>query len=191
MVAPAAAAGTAPAPVTVYSTTTCPYCDQAKQFLRSRNVPFKDIDVAQDYEAAMEMIRRSGQQGVPVIATEEEVILGFDQVRLAKLAERYGAKPRPPLGLLAADAEEYLARHPDQASALPEGTKGIYVGKVRPETVADRAGLRPGDVIVALANKRVRTMVQLDQMVGTLKAGESVAVRYLRGAEERTATLQF
>lgn len=137
------------------------------------------------------MIRRSGQQGVPVVATDDEVILGFDQVRLARLADRYGAKKRPPLGLLAADAEEYLKRHPEQAASLPAGTKGVYVGKIRPDTVAERAGLRPGDVIVGLANKRVRSMAQLDQMVETLKAGDSVGVRFLRGAEEGTATLQF
>jgi len=58
------------APVTVYTTKTCPWCDRAKDYLRSKNVPFEEKDVAADYEAAMEMIRRSGQQGVPVIATE-------------------------------------------------------------------------------------------------------------------------
>ncbi len=154
-------------------------------------MPYETKDVGVDYPAAMEMIRRSGQQGVPVIATEDEVILGFDQVRLAKLAEKYAGPKRPPLGVLAADAEEYLARHPDKAEAIPPGTKGVFVGKIRPETVAERAGLLPGDVIVGLAGKRVRSMGQLDQLVGTLKAGDSVAVRYLRGGAESTATLQF
>jgi S1-C subfamily serine protease len=139
----------------------------------------------------MEMIQRSGQQGVPVVASDDDVILGFDQIRLARLAERYGTKKRPPLGLLAADAEDYLARHPEQAAALPEGTKGVFVGKVRPDTVAERAGLQPGDVLVGVANKRVRSMAQLDQIVGALKAGEAVSARYLRGAEEGTTTLQF
>ena len=137
------------------------------------------------------MIRRSGQQGVPVVATEDEVILGFDQVRLARLADKYAGPKRPPLGVLAADAEEYLARHPEKAAAVPAGTKGVYVGKIRPDTVAERAGLRTGDVIVGLAGKRLRSMAQLDQYVGTLKAGDQATVRYLRDGEERTATLQF
>jgi serine protease Do len=139
----------------------------------------------------MEMIRRSGQQGVPVVATEDEVILGFDQVRLARLAEKYGAKKRPPLGLLAADLQEYLAKHPDKAASVPEGTKGVFVGVIRPDTVAERAGIRPGDVIVGLAGKRVASMTQLDQMVGTLKAGDKITARFLRDGESRTATLQF
>ena len=148
-------------------------------------------DVATDYTAAMEMIRRSGQQGVPVVATDDEVILGFDQVRLARLAEKYAAPKRPPLGILATDAEDYLARHPEQAASVPAGTKGVYIGKIRPDTVGERADLQAGDIVTGVAGKRVRSMVQLDQIVGTLKAGDAVAVRFLRGGEERTATLQF
>ncbi len=147
--------------------------------------------MARDYAAAIEMIRRSGQQGVPVIATEDEVIVGFDQVRLARIAEKYAGPKRPPLGLLAANAEEYFARHPDAAKSFPPGTKGVYVGEVRPNSVAERAGIRPGDVITVVAGKRVRTMAALDQLIDTLKAGDSVTVRYLRGGEEHTTTFQF
>ena len=154
-------------------------------------MPFETKDVSRDYDAAMEMIRRSGQQGVPVIATEDEVILGFDQARLARLAEKYAGPKRPPLGVLAADAEDYLARHPEAGATLPPGTKGVYVGQIRPDTVADRADLRRGDVIVGLAGKRVRSMAMLDQLVGTLSAGDAVTVRYWRDGTEQTATLQF
>lgn len=139
----------------------------------------------------MEMIRLSGQQGVPVIATEDEVIVGFDRVRLKRLADKLAAPKRPPLGVLAADAEEYLTRHPEKAAALPAGTKGVYVGKIRPDTVADRAGLLGGDVIVGVAGKRLRGMAQLDQLVAAIKPGAEVAVRYLRDGEETVATLQF
>ena len=139
----------------------------------------------------MEMIRRSGQQGVPVVATEDEVIVGFDQARLARLAEKYAGPKRPPLGVLAADAEQYLARHPEVAAKLPPGTKGVYVGEIRPDTVADRAGLRRGDVIIGAAGKRLRSMALLDQLVATLKAGDAVTVRFIRDGEEQTATLHF
>ena len=179
------------APVTVYSTTTCPWCDRAKEYLRSKNVPFVDKDVASDYEAAMEMIRRTGQQGVPVIATEDEVILGFDQPRLAKLAEKFAGPKRPPLGLLAADAEQYLQRHPEAAATIPAGTKGVYVGEIRPGSVAETSGIRRGDVIQSLAGKRVRNMAALDQLIATLTAGERVSVRYLSDGQERETEFQF
>jgi glutaredoxin-like YruB-family protein len=179
------------APVTVYSTPTCPWCDRAKDYLRSNNVPFEDKDVASDYEAAMEMIRRSGQQGVPVIATEDEVVVGFDQVRLARLAEKFAGPKRPALGLLAADAEQYLAKHPDAANKLPAGTKGVYVGEVRSNSVAERSGVRHGDVIQSIANKRVRNMQALDQLITTVKPGENVNVRFLRDGEDQETTFQF
>jgi len=154
-------------------------------------VPFVEKDVAEDYTAAMEMIRRSGQQGVPVVATETEVVVGFDQARLARIAEQVSAPKRPALGLLGADAESYLARHPEAAAALPPETKGVFVGAVRPDTVADRAGIQPGDVVVALAGKRVKGMAGMDQLIGTLAAGDAVSVRFLRGDGDQTATLQF
>ena len=141
--------------------------------------------------AAMEMIRRSGQQGVPVVATEDEVILGFDQVRLARLAEKYAGPKRPPLGILAADAEDYLAKHPDKAEKVPPGTKGVYIGKVRPKTVAARHNLKPGDIITSFAGKRVRTMAALDQMVDTLKAGDKATVKFIRDGEDQSLVLQF
>lgn len=179
------------APVTVYSTKTCPWCDRAKEYLRANNVPFEDKDVASDYEAAMEMIRRTGQQGVPVIATDDEVILGFDQVRLARLADKFAGPKRPALGLLAADVEQYLTKHPEAADTIPAGTKGVYVGEVRKNSVAETSGIRRGDVIQSIANKRVRNMQALDQLIATLKPGENVNVRYLRDGQDQETTFQF
>lgn len=154
-------------------------------------MPFVEKDVARDYNAAVEMIRLSGQQGVPVIAADGEVILGFDQARLARLAAKYAKPKRPPLGILAADADEYLARHPEKAAKVPEGTKGVYVGKIRPSTVADKAGLQPGDVITGVANKRTPSMSKLDAIVDTLSPGDSVTVRFLRDGQESETKLQF
>lgn len=179
------------APVTVYSTTTCPWCDRAKAYLKQNGVPFVDIDVAKDYNAAMEMVRVSGQQGVPVTVADGEVILGFDQAKLARLAAKYAAPKRPPLGILAADAEDYLAKHPEKAEKVPAGTKGVYIGKIRPKTVAERAGLEPGDLLTSFAGKRVRNMAALDQMVETLKPGDQATAKYLRDGEDRSVVLQF
>src|SRR4051812_29288168 len=99
------------APVTVYSTPTCPWCDRAKEYLTSRGVPFVDKDVSADMDAAREMIQMSGQQGVPVISTDSEVIVGFDQIRLSRIADRFSGPKRPPFGVLGANAEDFFARH--------------------------------------------------------------------------------
>lgn len=139
----------------------------------------------------MEMIKRSGQQGVPVTTTDEEVIVGFDQQRLGRIAEKYAKPKRPPLGLLAADAEQYLSMHPGAGERLPAGTKGVFVGSLRSGSVAEKSGLQNGDVIVAAAGKKIRTMAMLDQMIDTLGAGQKISVRYLRNGEEGSTTFQF
>ncbi|HEX2944396.1 MAG TPA: glutaredoxin domain-containing protein [Clostridia bacterium] len=65
--------------VKVYSTPTCPWCTVTKNYLKSRNVPFEDIDVTRDRTAAIEMVQKSGQRGVPVIDIDGRIIVGFDQ----------------------------------------------------------------------------------------------------------------
>ncbi len=63
----------------VYSTSTCPYCVMAKQYLKSKGVDFEDIDVSKDRAAVGEMVRKSGQMGVPVLDINGHIILGFDR----------------------------------------------------------------------------------------------------------------
>ncbi|MBI4044025.1 MAG: glutathione S-transferase N-terminal domain-containing protein [Candidatus Diapherotrites archaeon] len=70
--------------ITVYSTQTCPYCKLAKAFLEEHQIPFENIDVGADDKAASEMIRRSGQTGVPVIDVNGKIIVGFDREALKK-----------------------------------------------------------------------------------------------------------
>jgi len=65
--------------VKVYSTSTCPFCIRVKQFLKDKNVAFEDIDVSSNQAAAQEMIKISGQMGVPVLDIEGQVIIGFDK----------------------------------------------------------------------------------------------------------------
>jgi S1-C subfamily serine protease len=65
------------------------------------------------------------------------------------------------------------------------------VGEIRPNSVAEKSGLQRGDVITSVAGKRVRNMIALDQMIETLKAGEQVTVRYLRGTEEGATAFRF
>ncbi len=68
--------------VLVFTTPTCPWCSRAKSYLRSRNVPFREIDVSRDPAAARELVRRTGQMGVPVVEIDGRPIVGFDQHRI-------------------------------------------------------------------------------------------------------------
>lgn len=69
--------------VTIYSTPTCHFCQMAKEFLKNKGIAYVEHDVAQDLEKRQEMIQKSGQMGVPVIFVGNEMIIGFDQERLA------------------------------------------------------------------------------------------------------------
>ena len=68
--------------VKVYSTARCPFCVSVKEYLKQNNVEFQDIDVSTNEDAAEEMVKKSGQMGVPVLDIDSEVIVGFDQDKI-------------------------------------------------------------------------------------------------------------
>ena len=68
--------------VIIFSTPTCSFCNMAKKYFREKGIKFKDVDVSRDMAAAREMVRRSGQQGVPVIDIGGKIVVGFDRVKV-------------------------------------------------------------------------------------------------------------
>jgi glutaredoxin 3 len=69
-------AETKPQPrVIVFSTPTCSFCNMAKKYFREKGIKFSDVDVSRDPAAARDMVRRSGQQGVPVIDIGGKIVL--------------------------------------------------------------------------------------------------------------------
>lgn len=71
--------------VTVYSTPTCSWCTTLKSWLKTNNVNFTDIDISRDQRAAEDLVRRSGQQGVPQTDVNGQIVVGFNQQRLKEL----------------------------------------------------------------------------------------------------------
>jgi glutaredoxin-like YruB-family protein len=71
--------------VIVFSTPTCTYCNMAKKYFRQNRVRFRDVDVSRDQAAARDMVRRSGQMGVPVIDIGGKIIVGFDKPKINQL----------------------------------------------------------------------------------------------------------
>ncbi|MCX5695478.1 MAG: glutaredoxin family protein [Candidatus Omnitrophica bacterium] len=68
--------------VKIYSTPTCPWCIRVKQFLKENNIVFEDYDVSSDPAKAEEMVKKTGQMGVPVLDIEGEIIVGFDKEKI-------------------------------------------------------------------------------------------------------------
>ncbi len=68
--------------VIVFSTPACSFCTMTKTYFREKGIRFTEIDVSRDFEAAREMVRRSGQMGVPVIDIGGRIVIGFDRPQI-------------------------------------------------------------------------------------------------------------
>lgn len=71
--------------VTIYSTPVCHFCQAAKEYFKENNVEYTEHDVASDTDKRQEMIEMTGQMGVPVIRIEDDVVIGFDEGKIAEL----------------------------------------------------------------------------------------------------------
>jgi glutaredoxin-like YruB-family protein len=71
--------------VEIYSTPTCTFCHYAKDFFNENNVAFTEYNVGTDLEKRQEMVEKSGQMGVPVIAVDGVITVGFDEAKLREL----------------------------------------------------------------------------------------------------------
>lgn len=71
--------------VSIYTTPTCGFCKMTKAFFKEHNIAYEEKDVSVDQAAADEMIKRSGQMGVPVIDIDGELVLGFQKDKLSQL----------------------------------------------------------------------------------------------------------
>jgi len=93
-----------------------------------------------------------------------------------------GESVRPPqLGITITPG--HVARRLRRAVGLPDA-EGLLIREVAEDSPAARAGLAPGDLIVAAAGQPVRTV---DDLSGTLQtAGDTIELNVLRGTDERS-----
>jgi len=68
--------------VVVYSTSTCPVCKRAKEYLSQKGIAYEEVDVSTDRKAAAEMVKKSGQIGVPVVFVGDTMLVGFNPLKL-------------------------------------------------------------------------------------------------------------
>jgi S1-C subfamily serine protease len=141
-------------------------------------------NVAADRQAAMQMVKVSGQQGVPVITVDGQVVVGFNQPRLRQLIQQ-ARQAKPKLGASIADASSQVRKHPGIPSS------GAYVGRVRPGSPAEKAGLRSGDVITALGGQPVAQANDVHRLVQEMPKGRDLSLTYVRAGQERDTLIRL
>ena len=76
--------------IKLYSTTMCPYCKMEKAWLEGNKIDHEVSYVDQNQKEAIEMVRATGQMGVPVTKIEFEnsdtkYVIGFDVPQLSNI----------------------------------------------------------------------------------------------------------
>ncbi len=71
--------------IEIYSTPSCHYCHLAKDWFRELGAKYVDYDVSVNMDKRMEMREITGQMGVPVIKIGNDIVIGFNQPKLAEL----------------------------------------------------------------------------------------------------------
>ena len=163
--------------VKIYTTPACGYCHQAKEFLSQRGVKFIEHDVSQDRAAADEIVRLTGQMGVPVILFDGQPVIGFDRPRLEQLIAAGGNAQKPRFGLKVADA----SRVAQKLGTVP--VFGAVVGTVAPASLGEKAGLVAGDIITEMNMARISNANDLEIAMGGLASGNRVTIAFLRGQQ--------
>ncbi len=73
--------------VIVFTTPTCSWCRTVKQHLKKHNIRYKEVDITKDSHAARDVVRRTGQQGVPVTLINNRPVVGFDKEKINRLLD--------------------------------------------------------------------------------------------------------
>lgn len=74
--------------VRVYTTPSCSFCTKVKKYLKENRITFTEYDIARDKRRAEEMVKKSGQMGVPVLDVHGKIIVGFDVPKIEKALRR-------------------------------------------------------------------------------------------------------
>jgi len=80
--------------IVLYGTDTCPYCIQARAFLRERNIAFIDRDVSASTQGRREFAQL-GRKAVPVILVGERLLTGFNPDHLESALVKAGYITQP------------------------------------------------------------------------------------------------
>lgn len=97
---------------------------------------------------------------------------------------QYSKVKRPYIGITGMDLDEKTAKQ----NHLVEG---IYIKSVDDFSSAEKAGLRPGDVIIEADNQKIKTMDELTNIKNSHKIGDEIKIKVNRDGQEKDLTLKL
>lgn len=90
------------------------------------------------------------------------------------------------LGVTIQNLSEELAK-----SFGVNSTKGVLVGQVQPDSPADTAGLKQGDIIVSISGNNVEDVNQLKNKIAGTKPGSTVNILVIRGGKREAIDVKI
>ena len=151
-----------------------------KEFLSQKGVSYEERDVSVNQSYAEEMVKATGQMGVPVIVIDGQNVIGFDRKRLEQMLAQSQTNRWPVLGVAIADASKITATT-DTGIIL-----GAYVGNVRLNSIAEKIGLASGDIITQFNLKPITNAADLEQSLLKLNQGSHFSLSLMRGTRTMT-----
>lgn len=120
------------------------------------------------------------QQPTVWVATAVAIAAMSLGIAPARAASDENAKAKAWLGVYSQEFTDALR------DGLDYKGEGVLVNRVVPQSPADRAGLRKGDVIARVNSRPVRTPEDLSNLVQAETPGRSIALEIVRNGEKRT-----
>jgi glutaredoxin 3 len=151
-----------------------------KEYLSRKGIPYQDHDVNADPSAAQEAVRLTGQNAVPVIVIDGQIVVGFNEPRIEQLISQAEASIRPKFGAAVADVGKVGRK--DVPIVF-----GAYVGRITTGSIAEKIELIVGDVIIQLNNQPISGAADLGCFLLGIKQGDKLSIVFIRGTEIKTA----
>jgi len=68
--------------IVIYTSPTCAYCHQAKEYFKEKGFSFSEKDITTDQDALQFILEKVGQAVTPIITVNDQVIIGFDRPQI-------------------------------------------------------------------------------------------------------------
>jgi len=105
---------------------------------------------------------------------------------LAKQIIEFGEVHRGVLGVSGRSVNSEIAKAMELKT-----NQGGFIEQVMPDSAADEAGIKPGDVITQINGKSVKTFSELRGKIGSLGAGKKVKLTIIRNGNEQVFNIKL